>query len=466
MIVDYVLNYQVSSDLALKTARYTLFDALGCGFLALGFPECTKHLGPIVPGTVVPNGCHVPGTPHVLDPVMAAFNISGMNRWLDYNDTILAAEWGHPSDNIGAVLAVAEYVSRTRIAVGKAGLTMKEVLDAITKAHEIQGVLSLANSFNKVGLDHVILVRIASTAVAAMLLGANREQALAAVSNAWIDGGALRTYRHKPNTGSRKSWAAGDAASRAVRLAMIAMKGEMGYPTALSAPGWGFYDVLFKGNKFQFERPMGEYIMENVLFKVSFPAEFHAQTAVECAVKLYPAVKDRLDDIKEIHLVTHESAMRIINKTGPLSNPADRDHCLQYMVAIPLMFGTLEAEHYEDSVAADPRVDALRSKMIVSEDKSFSVDYMDPEKRSIANSMRIVFNDGSETETVTVHYPIGHKNRRDDAWPLLRAKFAGNVATAFSSQAAASINALAFDVDMKEFQSMSVIEFMAALTPQ
>src|SRR5579863_2218493 len=360
-IADYVCDYKVKSAEAYKTARYILMDTLGCGMLALAYPACTKLLGPVVPGATMPGGARVPGTSHELDPVQAAFNIGAMVRWLDFNDTWLAAEWGHPSDNLGGILAVADYISRRNVAEGRAPLTIKDVLTAMIKAHEIQGVLALENSYNRVGLDHVLLVRVASTAVVTHMLGGSREDVINAVSNAWVDGGALRTYRHAPNTGSRKSWAAGDATSRAVRHALFALKGEMGYPSALSAKAWGFQDVLFKGKSLSLPQPFGSYVMENVLFKISYPAEFHAQTAVEAAMTLHGQILPRLDEIERVTIETQEPGVRIIDKTGPLANPADRDHCIQYMVAIPLIFGRLTAEDYEDAVARDPRVDALRS---------------------------------------------------------------------------------------------------------
>lgn len=431
-IADYVCDDEIKSDEARETARYCLMDSIGCMMLALRFPECTKLLGPVVPGAELPGGTRVPGTPYQLDPVQGAFNIGALVRWLDFNDTWLAAEWGHPSDNIGAILAVADYVSRRNVAGQTAPLTMGEVLDAMIRAHEIQGVLALENSFNRVGLDHVLLVRVASTAVATRLLGGSRQDVLNAVSNAWIDGGALRTYRHAPNTGSRKSWAAGDATRRAVQLALIAMTGEMGYPSALSAKTWGFYDVLFKGREFQFQRDYGTYVMENVLFKIAFPAEFHAQTAVEAALALHDEVKDRIDDIKTVRIETQEAGVRIIDKTGPLDNPADRDHCLQYMVAVPLIYGELTAEHYEDEVAADPRIDALRDKMEVTENKQFTEGYFDPERRAIGNAVQVVFNDGSETERVEIEYPIGHRRRREEGIPVLERKFQDALATRLS----------------------------------
>ncbi len=430
-IADYVCDYEIKSDEAFDTARNCLMDTLGCGFEALGYPACTKLLGPIVPGTIVPNGSKVPGTQFQLDPVQAAFNIGAMVRWLDFNDTWLAAEWGHPSDNLGGILAAADHISRKAVAEGKKPLIMKDVLTAMIKAHEIQGVIAIENSFNRVGLDHVVLVKVATTAVVCKMLGCTKEEVINALSNAWLDGQSLRTYRHAPNTGSRKSWAAGDATSRGVRLALMALKGEMGYPSALTAKTWGFYDVLFKGNEFKFQRPYGSYVMEHVLFKISFPAEFHAQTAVECALQLHPVVKDRIDQIDKIEITTHESAIRIIDKKGPLHNPADRDHCIQYMVAIGLIFGQLTSAHYEDSVAADPRIDALREKMICSESKQYTKDYLNPEKRSIANAILIFFKDGSKTGKIEVEYPIGHRRRRKEGIPVLVDKFKTNLARRF-----------------------------------
>lgn len=459
-IADYVLNYDVTSDEAWDTARNCLMDTLGCGLLALRFPECTKHLGPVVEGTVVPNGARVPGTQLRLDPVKAAWDIGAIVRWLDYNDTWLAAEWGHPSDNLGGILAVADHVSQVKLSRGEQPLTMADVLEAMIKAHEIQGILALENSFNRVGLDHVVLVKVASTAVVAKLMGANREQTLSALSHAWVDGQALRTYRHAPNAGSRKSWAAGDATSRAVRLVDIAMRGEMGIPGALSAPQWGFYDVLFsktnkdqqvkpeEQRKFAFQRDYGSYVMEHVLFKISFPAEFHAQTAAEAAVTLHPQVKDRLDEIDKVVITTHESAIRIISKVGPLANAADRDHCLQYMAAVPLIFGNLVAEHYEDDFhAAHPEIDALRDKMEIVEDKRYSAEYHEPEKRSIANAIQVFFKDGSSTEQVAVEYPIGHRRRREEGIPLLEKKFQANLATRFPAGRSQAIFELCKDAD-------------------
>lgn len=422
-IAAYVLADARFTDEARETARLCLMDSLGCALAALDFPACTRLLGPVVPGATLAGGARVPGTPYEMDPVQAAFDIGAMIRWLDFNDTFLAAEWGHPSDNLGAILAVADYLDRRSEETGGPVVTMGDVLTRMIEAHEIQGVIALENSFNRVGLDHVLLVRVASTAVAAAMLGGSREQVVNALSNAWIDGGALRTYRHAPNTGARKSWAAGDAASRAVRLALMALRGEMGYPSALSARGWGYYDVLFEGRPFSFTQPYGSYVMENVLFKVSFPAEFHAQTAVEAALQLHAAVKDRLGDVHRIVVETQEAGVRIIHKTGPLDNPADRDHCLQYMVAIPLIHGRLTARDYEDEAAADPRVDALREKMEVRENPRFTVDYLDPDKRAIANALQVFFRDGSSTPRVEVPYPVGHRRRRREGTPLLRDKF-------------------------------------------
>ncbi len=457
-IVDYVFDTNIDSSEAYETARYCLIDSLGCGLLAQDYPACTKMLGPVVPGATMTGGARVPGTSYELDPVMAAFNIGCMIRWLDFNDTWLAAEWGHPSDNLGGILAVADYVSRKNIAEGKSPLTMKCVLSAAIKAHEIQGILALENSYNQVGLDHVLLVRVASTAVCSKLLGLNKEETLNAVSNAWVDGCSLRTYRHAPNTGSRKSWAAGDATSRAVRLALIAKTGEMGYPSALTAKNWGYYDVLFKGKPFEFTRGYGSYVMENVLFKISFPAEFHAQTAVECAMALHSEVKDRLDDIDKIVLETQEAGYRIIDKSGPLDNPADRDHCLQYMVAVPLIFGRLTAEDYEDSVAHDPRIDVLRDKMTVVENPQYTKDYFDAEKRYIGNSIQIFFKDGSSTEKVEIHFPIGHRKRRDEGIPVLKAKFERNLRKKISEKHSEQI--LAICSDQKTLESTSVNDFM------
>ena len=457
-IADYAAHYRIESSEAYETARYCLVDTLGCGLEALAYPACTKLLGPIVPGTVVPDGARVPGTRFQLDPVQAAFNIGTMIRWLDFNDTWLAAEWGHPSDNLGGILATADWLSRTAVAAGKPPLTVRDVLTGMIKAHEIQGVIALENSFNRVGLDHVVLVKVATTAVVAQMLGLTRDEIINAVSLAWVDGQSLRTYRHSPNTGSRKSWAAGDATSRAVRLALIARTGEMGYPSVLSAKTWGFYDVLFKGQPFKFQRPYGSYVMENVLFKISFPAEFHAQTAVECAMQLHAKVRDRLDDIAKITLRTHESAIRIIDKKGPLDNPADRDHCIQYMVAVPLIHGRLTAADYEDSVAADPRIDTLRAKMTCVEDKKFSRDYLDPDKRSIANAITVEFKDGTKLKEIVVEYPIGHKRRRKEGMPVLIEKFRTNLARRFAAKQQQAI--LDAALDAKTLEALPVHEFV------
>lgn len=459
-IADYVANSEITSAEAYNTARNCLMDTLGCGLLALRFPECTKHLGPTVPGTTVLNGARVPGTSHELDPITAAFNIGCIIRWLDFNDTWLAAEWGHPSDNLGGILATADYLSRVAVSEGKAPLTMRDVLTAMIKAHEIQGVLALENSYNRVGLDHVLLVRVASTAVVTKMLGGNRDQIIDAVSQAWVDGCALRTYRHAPNAGSRKSWAAGDATSRAVRLAMITMKGEMGLPSVLTAPKWGYYDVLFNGQPFRLNQDFGSYVMENVLFKISFPAEFHAQTAVECAVTLHDQVKDRLDDIERIEVTTHESAIRIISKSGDLANPADRDHCLQYMIAVPLIHGDLIAEHYEDDFhRGDSRIDVLRSKMEIIEDKRYSAEYLESDKRSIANAIQIFFSDGTSTEKVSVEYPIGHRRRREEGIPVLERKFRRNLLTRFPQGMSDKIVELCSD--QARLEATPVNEFMA-----
>src|SRR4051812_45728409 len=459
-IADYALSTGIDSTEAYDTARLCLMDSLGCMMLALNFPACTKLLGPVVPGATLKNGVRVPGTNFELDPVQGAFNIGALVRWLDFNDTWLAAEWGHPSDNLGAILACADYLCRRG---GDCHLTVREVLTAMIKAHEIQGVLALENSYNRVGLDHVLLVRVASTAVATAMLGGTREQIINAASNAWIDGGALRTYRHAPNTGSRKSWAAGDATSRAVRLALIALTGETGYPSALSAKTWGFYDVLFKGNRFALARPFGSYVMEHVLFKVSFPAEFHAQTAVESAIALHPQVKDRLDQIEAVRIETQESAIRIIDKTGLLNNPADRDHCLQYMVAIGLLNGSLTAEDYEDDIAKDPRIDWLRSRMIVTEDRRFTADYLDPVKRSIGNAVQVLFRGGQTTEKVTVEYPIGHRRRRAEGVPLLLAKFERNLRSRLPAAAAGRV--LEATADQGRLERMPVTEFVGLFVP-
>ncbi len=455
---DYVMHYNVTSTEAYQTAYYDFLDTLACGFMALKFPACTKLMGPVVPGATLENGARVPGTDFELDPVQAAFNIGTMIRWLDFNDTWLAAEWGHPSDNLGAILATADYLSRNE----QKSFTMQDIFTAMIKAHEIQGIIALENSFNRKGLDHVILVKVASTAVVAHMLGLTREQIQDAISLAFVDGQSLRTYRHAPNTGSRKSWAAGDATSRAVRLALMVRAGEMGYPSALTAKTWGFYDVSFKGEHFKFQRPYGSYVMEQVLFKISFPAEFHAQTAVEAAIMLHPLVINRLDDIESITIKTHEAALRIIAKSGPLHNPADRDHCLQYMVAIALLHGTLTAEDYEHEAAQDPRIDILRDKMQVTEKPSFSADYHDPNKRSIANALQIQFKDGTKTEEFAVEYPIGHRRRRHEGIPLLLEKFKRAVTNHYAEDKARAI--IDFCLDSKNFAQHSLREVMDFLT--
>jgi len=460
-IAGYARNFTVTSELAYDTARYCLMDTLACGFQALKYPACRKLLGPVVPGAVMPGGARVPGTSFELDPVQAAFNIGAMIRWLDFNDTWLAAEWGHPSDNLGGILAVADYLARNAVMSGKTPPSVRELLTAMIKAHEIQGVLALENSFNRVGLDHVLLVRVASTAVVASMLGASLEQVVNAVSNAWIDGGALRTYRHAPNTGSRKSWAAGDATSRAVRHALIALTGETGYPSALSAKTWGFYDVLFKGRAFSLPQPFGSYVMENVLFKISYPAEFHAQTAVEAAMTLHPQVRGRLADIERIVIETQEPGVRIIDKVGPLANPADRDHCLQYMVAVPLIFGRLTAADYEDGVAADARIDALRAKMQVRENPTFTQEYYAADKRYIGNAVQVFFRDGSRSTRVQVDFPVGHRKRRAEGMPLLLGKFTASVDAHFAAKQAERIKALF--ARPAQLDALPVNELMAAL---
>ena len=447
-IADYALSYEISSPLDYETASYCLMDTLACGFQALKYPACTKLMGPVVPGATLTGGARVPGTSYELDPINAAFNIGAMIRWLDFNDTWLAAEWGHPSDNLGGILAVADYLSR-----GGKPVKVQDVLTGMIKAHEIQGVLALENSFNRVGLDHVLLVRVASTAVVTAMLGGTRDQIINAVSNAWIDGGALRTYRHAPNTGSRKSWAAGDATSRAVRHALFALKGEMGYPSALSAKTWGFQDVL--------PQPFGSYVMENVLFKISYPAEFHAQTAVEAAMTLHPQIVAKLDQVDRVVIETQEPGVRIIDKTGPLGNPADRDHCIQYMVAIPLLFGRLAASDYEDAVANDPRVDELRAKMQVKENATFTREYYAAEKRYIGNAVQVFFKDGSASPRVEVDYPIGHRKRRAEGMPVLVKKFEASVAAHFGVKQTESIKKMF--ADPTALAAMSVSDFVAKM---
>ena len=457
-IADYVLDKQIESEEAYKTARYCLMDTLGCGLLALTFPDCVKLLGPYVEGTEVPGGVRVPGTKHVLDPVKGAWDIGAIIRWLDFNDTWLAAEWGHPSDNLGGILATADYLSQKNISEGKDPLSMKDVLTYMIKAHEIQGILALENSFNRVGLDHVVLVKIASTAVISAMLGLNKEQTIDALSQAWVDGQSLRTYRHAPNAGPRKSWAAGDATSRALQLVLLTQKGQIGYPSVLTTPTWGFYDVQFKGEQFSLPREFTSYVMENVLFKISFPAEFHAQTSVEAAVILHEEIKDRIDEIETVEITTHESAIRIISKEGTLNNPADRDHCIQYMTAIGLLKGDLVAEDYEDDVASDPRIDELRSKMVIKEDERYTKEYLEEDKRSIANAIVIHFKDGSSTEQVEVEYPIGHRRRREQGIPLLIEKFKANLGTQFSENRTKEI--LSMCEDQSTLENSSVIDFM------
>jgi len=461
-IAEYVADYRVDSKEAFDTARYMLLDSLACAALAMDHKECVKHLGPLVPGAGMNGGARVPYTAHELDPVQAAYNIGVQVRWLDFNDTWLAAEWGHPSDNLGAILAVADYLGRKAEREGGKPLTVKDVLGYAVKAHEIQGGYALKNSFNRVGLDHVILVRLASTAVATQMLGGDKDAIVTAVSHSWIDNGVLRTYRHAPNTGPRKSWAAGDACRRAVTHALNAVKGVVGYPSALSVKTWGFYDIAFKGKQFEFERPFGSYVMENVLFKISFPAEFHAQTAVECAMKLHAQVKDRLDQIERIELRTQEAGVRIIDKTGPLANYADRDHCLQYMVAVPLIFGRLTADDYTDAIAADPRIDALRDKMVVSENEQFTRDYFDPDKRYIGNSVQVFFKDGTSTDLVSIDYPIGHRKRRAEGIPVLMAKFESAIRAKLPADRVDRLLALAANPD--ELESLPITELMTLFT--
>ena len=458
-IADYVIDFRVESEEAINTARNCLIDTIGCGLLALKYSNCTRHLGPIVPGTTVENGSRVFGRSFELDPVKAAWDIGALVRWLDFNDTWLAEEWGHPSDNLGAIMALSDYISRVNIANHKSPLSIKDVLEYMIKAHEIQGILALENSFNKVGLDHVLLVRVASTAVATHMLGGTRNQIIAALSQAWVDGSSLRTYRHAPNAGSRKSWAAGDATSRAVRLAMMTMAGEMGMPSALSAPEWGFYDVSFKGREFSFSKRYGSYVMENILFKISYPAEFHAQTAVECAVLLYPEIKEKLHKIERIEVTTHESALRIIDKTGALDNPADRDHCMQYMLAVAMIKGDLVAEFYEDTFhQQNPLIDELRNKMVLKEDKRYSKDYLADDKRSIANALQIFFKDGSQTDKVEVEYPVGHRNRRQEGIPLLERKFLNSLESTYSKEHSDRIYSLC--LDKEKIEQTPVNEFM------
>jgi 2-methylcitrate dehydratase len=462
-ITDYATEPLVPNREALESARHTLIDSLGCALLALNYPACTRLLGPHTPGTVVPHGSRVPGTEFELDTVKAAFDTGACIRWLDFNDTWLAAEWGHPSDNYGAILAVADHLSRANRANNLPPITVRDALIAAIKAYEIQGVLALNNSFNRVGIDHVLLVKIASTAVASVMLGASRDQVANAVSNAWIEA-TLRTYRHAPNTGSRKSWAAGDACSRAVQLALMAVRGEMGYATALTAPSWGFQDVWFSGREITLAQPFGSYVMENILFKISFPAEFHAQTAVEAAIQLHPQVSGRIDEIEKITITTQEPAVRIIDKTGPLTNPADRDHCIQYMTAVPLLKGTLDADDYEDDAAADTRIDMLRSKMVVEEDPRYTREYLEPDKRAIANAVEVTFRDGTSTDKVEVEYPIGHRRRRAEGIPLLMSKFESNLRTRFADGRANQVMQLVSEPE--KFYDTAVDELLALFVPE
>ncbi len=460
-IAAYVSAPPPVSALAFETARDCLMDTLACGLMALKVPACARLIGPVVPGAVMPGGARVPGTSLELDPVQGAFAIGTMVRWLDFNDTWLAAEWGHPSDNLGGILAVADYLSRQALMHARTSATVADVLNAMIRAHEIQGVLALSNSFNRVGLDHVLLVRVATTAVVTAMLGGSKSQICNAVSNAWADGGALRVYRHAPNTGSRKSWAAGDATSRAVRHALLAMTGEMGYPTVLSVPRWGFQDVLFAGQTLALPQPLGSYVMENILFKISWPAEFHAQTAVECAIVLHALVRDRLEAIDRIVIESQEPGVRIIDKTGPLANPADRDHCIQYMVAVPLIFGRLTAADYEDEVAADPRIDRLRDLMEVQENDEFTKDYYDPQRRFIGNAVQVFFKDGSATPRIHVDFPVGHRRRRAEGQPLMVAKFEAAVNAHYPAKQAARVVALF--ADPARLVALSVNAFMAEL---
>ena len=458
-IADYVIDYKVVSEEALNTARNCLMDSIGCGLLALKYPNCTRHLGPIVPGTTVENGARVFGRSFELDPVKAAWDIGALVRWLDFNDTWLAEEWGHPSDNLGAIMALGDYISRVNVVNNKAPLNIKDVFEYMIKAHEIQGILALENSFNRVGLDHVLLVRVASTAVATHMLGGTRDQIIDALSQAWVDGSSLRTYRHAPNAGSRKSWAAGDATSRAVRLAMMTMAGEMGMPSVLSTPEWGFYDVSFKGREFSFSQGYGSYVMENILFKISYPAEFHAQTAIECTLLLYPQIKEKLNEIERIEITTHESALRIIDKTGTLDNPADRDHCIQYMIAVAMIEGDLVAKFYEDTFhQQNPLIDELRDKMVLKEDKRYSKDYLADDKRSIANALQVFFKDGSQTDKVEVEYPVGHRHRRQEGIPLLGRKFLNSLQSIYSKERCDKIYTLY--LDQKKIEQTPVNEFM------
>lgn len=461
-IAQYVNDAHSFSKLANETAHYCLLDSIGCGLMALKYPEAVKMLGPVVSGTTVPHGTRVFGTPHILDPIKGASDIGCIIRWLDFNDTWLAAEWGHPSDNLGAILSLSDHQSRVARYKGSSPVLIKDVLSAMIMAHEIQGGLALKNSFNRVGLDHVLLVRIASAAVSAGMLGADLEQLQAVVSHAFVDGCSLRTYRHAPNTMSRKSWAAGDASARGLYLAHMIMRGEGCINSALSAKTWGYQDVLFDSKPIQLSQELNSYVMENILFKISFPAEFHAQTAVEAAITLHPEVMSKLNEVDVIRIDTHESAIRIISKSGELNNPADRDHCLQYMAACGLLFGDLKAQFYESSFAdSHPSIDEIRTKMQISENRQYTKDYLDPDKRSIANAIQIFFKDGSKTEKIEVEYPIGHKRRRKEGIPALLKKFENAVANHYGSKKSQQI--LRVCENPKDFSNMSVDDFINLL---
>ncbi len=456
-ISSYTHNYKVDSQLAFKTAHYCFLDSLGCALAALKYPQATSIIGPVVPMTV-PHGARVIGTSFELDPVQAAFSNTALIRWLDYNDCWLAAEWGHPSDNLGSIISVADYLNRT----GQAKFTVNDVLEGLIKCHEIQGCLALENSFNAVGLDHVLLVKVASTAVVSKMLGLTEDQTIDALSQAFVDGQALRTYRHAPNTMSRKSWAAADAVARAVNLAYLVKKGQGGMPSILTAKTWGFYDVLFKGKEFKFQRPYGSYVMENVLFKISFPAEFHAQTAVEAALTVNKTLASKnltYKDIKSIRIRTQNAGMRIIDKKGPLHNYADRDHCIQYMVAIPLIYGRLTADDYSDSIASNPDIDALREKMYCVEDEKFTTEYHEPEKRYIGNAIQVTLNDGQVLDDVVVDFPIGHKNRREEGIPVLMEKFKRHLNEQFKPDQVEKILKVSEDYDT--LKDLNISDYLA-----
>lgn len=455
-IAHYVDTATFSSD-AYDAAALALADSLGCAILALSSPACTALLGPLVDGTVVPHGCHIPGIKTPLDPFCGAFNLGMMIRWLDFNDTWLAKEWGHPSDNLGAILALADHLSRRGLP-----LRMVDVLHSLIIAYEIQGVLALSFSCNMVGLDHVYFVKIASAAVSARLLGGHFDQIANALSQAFIDGAPLRVYRQGTSTGSRKSWAAGDATARGLFLAHMTMMGEMGYPEAITATRWGLKDTLFKDQELTLAKPLGEYVIDHILFKVLHPAEYHAQTAVEAALILHPEVKNRLDDIEKIVVHTHASAIKIISKEGPLKNPADRDHCLQYMIAVPLITGQLNVRHYEDEFASDPRIDQIRSLIEVHEEPRFSTEYLEEGKRSAANQIQIFFKDGTETKKVLVEYPLGHKKRRQEAMPHLKDKLIANLHTHYPTDKTQTIVDIVSNRD--ELELLPVRSFMDLFT--